>query len=225
MSSFSKFKRLFQQIQVVKSPKHRLATFGTSQINYTLVTNVQGMPDRTRLRMGHVTAEKPLIITPHMLQEKFHGFGDESREFADWLTSQYGEALRGLEYQFRNEPLSTRIELGNPNSVLKEMVKDFDPTKNPRSALIRGSDNHWPLSIMKFIVEETLTSFASNVRELHERGFFEGDKRLLDQQHREIRYLFGKAHDDKSLLPVLGQKLKEYGLFEYYQDEFFRLVN
>lgn len=77
---------------------------------------------------------------------------------------------------------------------------------------------------MKFIIEETLASFSANVQELSERGFFEGEKRVQDNQQREIRFLFKNAARDKSALAQLGKKLKEYGLFEQYQDEFFKLL-
>src|SRR5688500_5609625 len=109
MNQSQKMKKLLQQIQVVRSPKHRLSTFVTSRIEYKLITDVAGLNDRARLRLGVVTAEKPNIITPQTLAERFHGFGEKSRDVEDLLTKQYGNALRGLEYQFRNETMSTRI--------------------------------------------------------------------------------------------------------------------
>ena len=82
----------------------------------------------------------------------------------------------GLEYQFRNEPLSTRVELSSPDSMISNMTKSFDgATANFNTAIIRGTDKLWELSIMKFIVEETLASFSTNVQELKDRGFFEGE--------------------------------------------------
>ena len=40
MANTAQFKKLMQQIQVIRPPKHRLATFGPSQLTYRLVTDV-----------------------------------------------------------------------------------------------------------------------------------------------------------------------------------------
>ncbi|MCB4757078.1 MAG: hypothetical protein LHV69_08660 [Elusimicrobia bacterium] len=223
MANFTQFRKLMQQIQVVRPPKHRLSTFGVSQIHYHLVTDVPGLPDRSRLRIGQVTAERPQIITSKNLKERFEGFGAAAVDYAEWLATQYGEALRGLEYQFRNTPESSQIELTPPPILLRELTKEFDRGGGFRSALIRGTDKHWELSVMKFIIEETMTSFTSNIKELHERGFFD-EGRDVKRQHAEIQLLIKKARADSSLIPALGKKLKESGFFDQYQDEFFQLI-
>lgn len=220
----TQMKKIFQKIQVVRSPKHRLATFGTSRINYHLVTDVPGLVDRSRLRLGVVMAEKPALITPESLKEQFLGFGDDAREYINTLVNHYGKALRGLEYQFRNEIVSTRIELSPPDSFTQQLSKDFEGSEDYDHVLIRGTDKMWELSVMKFIVEETLSSFATNVQELHERGFFDGDDRLHLRRRREVENLLRIAAKDRSVIPALGAKLKEYGLFERYQDSFFKLI-
>lgn len=226
MLNQKQMQKLFQKIRVVRPPKHRLATFGTSHIQYNLITDVPGLPDRSRLRTGRVTAEKPSIITPQHLKELFQGFSSEASAYSDSLIKHYGEALRGLEYQFRNEPISSRIELSPPDQILKNMIQEHDRGDYFHQVLIQGTDQLWELSIMKFIVEETMASFATNLQELNERGFFEeGDDRLNKTRHREIRHLILQAQTNRSLVPVLGMKLKEYGLFEQYQDAFFKLVN
>src|SRR5690242_15813518 len=63
MSRIRNLKKIFDRIQVVRPPRHKLSTFGSSQITYKLVTDVPGLPDRARLRTGLVTAERPGIIT------------------------------------------------------------------------------------------------------------------------------------------------------------------
>jgi hypothetical protein len=215
----------FRKIQVVRAPKRRLATFGTSRIDYQVVTDVPGFPDRSRLRTGLVIAEKPQIITPHASREQFAGFGPDSGRFADALVGHYGEALRGLEYNFRNEPSSTRVELKSPDVFLRDLAERHDGDGGFHTAVIRGTDKFWELALMKFIVEETLASFSSNVRELQEHGFFDTEEDRVRRQHDDIRAWFERARVSRSAIPVLAGKLKEYGLFETYQDQFFRLVN
>jgi hypothetical protein len=225
MYNTGQLRKFFRKIRVIRAPKHRLSTFGTSQIQYLLVTDVAGLPDRSRLRIGQVTAEKPAIITPQSLKQLFQGFSPEASEYADSLVAHYGQALRGLEYQFRNEPLSARIELAPPDSYIQKLIEQHDREGDYHKALIQGSDKLWELSIMKFIVEETLASFSVNFQELQDRGFFEGDNRHAQRKHAEIQNLLKRAKSDGSLVPVVGSKLKEYGLFEQYQDAFFQLLN
>lgn len=154
MSNRRQLATFFRKIQVVRAPQRRLATFGTSRIDYQVITDVAGMPDRSRVRAGVVIAERPQIITPSSLREQFRGFGPDSRKYAETLSSQYGEALQGLEYQFRNESLSTHIELSPPSEFVQELIRRHDSDGAPNTAVITGTDRLWELSVMKFIVEE-----------------------------------------------------------------------
>ncbi len=224
MASFSRFQKIFQQIQVVRAPQHRLATFGESSISYLLVTDVPGLSDRSRLRTGQVRAERPALITSQEIKERFSGFGDESLDYVNWLTSRYGDALRGLEYNFKNETGSTKLELMPPEALVQRLTKESDQAGEFRQAILRGSDHLWELSIMKLIVEETLSSFSSNMQELSERGFFDLEPRSRGRREREIQTLFDRAKKDRAAIELLGRKLKEYDLFEKYQDAFFGLI-
>lgn len=224
MVNHAKMKKIFDQIRVVRAPRRRLSTFGSSRIEYYLITDVAGFHDRSRLRTGIVTAERPNIITPDMIRHRFDGFGKAAKEHAEWLMGQYGNALKALEYGFKNQATASRIELATPEQMTSKMTEAFDRSDESQFAILRGSDKLWQLSIMRFIVEETLSSFTANVKELEERGFFEeGEGRK--RQHREVQHLLRRASFDSTLVPVLARKLRDYGLFEEYQDQFFRLVH
>jgi len=120
--------------------------------------------------------------------------------------------------------MSSRIELTSPDRLTSELAKEFDQSGNYNNVILRGSEKHWELSVMKFIVEETMASFSSNIQELEDRGFFDRRGRETQRRHREIRHLLERAKTDKTLIPELGKKLKEYDLFEQYQDSFFQLM-
>ena len=224
MKNHAQLKKHFSQMQVIRPPKHRLSTFGSTQIEYCLITDVKGYPDRSRLRIGHVISERPAILTPDALRKQFQGFGKDGEKYAEWVISQYGNALRGLEYQFRNDFESSRIDLISPEKLTLKLAKDFDAKGEYHSAILRSTDKYWELSIMKFIIEETLASFSSNFQELQDRGFFEGDERLIERRHREVQTLLRRAKNDAAIIPALGKTLRAYGLFEQYQDDFFKLV-
>jgi len=225
MSNRRQLSSFFKKIQVVRSPKRRLATFGSSRIDYQVVTDVTGMADRSRVRSGVVIADRPQIITPQALRDQFSGFGPDSAKFADTLAAQYGDALRGLEYQFSNEMVGTRIELSPPDRLVDDLARREDHETDFNTAVITGTDRFWELSVMKFIVEETMASFASNVKDLQQHGFFDTDDVKGARRHAEVRSLIRRAKLDRGLVPTLGAMLKRHNLFEQYQDEFFRLVN
>jgi len=224
MKQQSRIAKIFGKSEVLRSPKHRLSTFGNTQIEYFLVTNVTGYPDRSRIRRGFLKTERPQIITPETIGEKFQGFGREAQKYVEWLAKKYGQTVKSLGYDFRNEPTSSRIELMLPDRTKKKLSEKIDREAPYHVALLSGLDKYWELSLMKFIVEETLSSFSTNVKELNERGFFEGEDRHIQRKHREIQNLIKLARTNEDVVPTLGQKLKEYGLFEHYQDDFFRLV-
>ncbi len=79
-----------KRTRIISAPKTALATFGATQIEYHLLSPIDELKDKTRLRHGEVVSQKPQIITPQALAVRFEGFGPESLEFADWLGSSYG---------------------------------------------------------------------------------------------------------------------------------------
>ena len=100
----------------------------------------------------------------------------------------------------------------------------MNEAKREQSAIIRGPDQAWQISLMKFIVDECLASFADNLKELDEHGYFDNPEKVLKDRNREIERLLIKAGKDPSIIPTLGKKLHRYGLFKEYEDRFFRLI-
>jgi hypothetical protein len=82
MASPRNFKKVLERVQIVRPPKHRLATFGNTQISYLLITDVPGFTDRSRLRTGELKVERPAILTAQALQELFIGFSTEAQSQA-----------------------------------------------------------------------------------------------------------------------------------------------
>ncbi len=77
---------------------------------------------------------------------------------------------------------------------------------------------------MKFIIDECLASFSSNMKELDEHGFFDDPDKVFRQRKKEIEELFTRAKRNKTLIPILGKKLHRYGFFREYEEQFFRLI-
>src|SRR5258706_2144419 len=96
-----------RRTRILRPPKHAIATFGTTTLRYVLLSGVPGEPDYCRLREGEVTAQRPKILTPEVWKNRFQGFCEESEELREGVEKVYGDALKGLEYGFRNDLKTT----------------------------------------------------------------------------------------------------------------------
>ncbi len=209
--------------EVLRAPARRLATFGATRIDYHMISPADGQADRTRVREGSVVSARPQILTPDAFKERFEGFGDDSAEFARWAASAYRELLRALEYNFRNQGQAARVVSEKPELVAERMLADFDARGVHDQAVIRCPDGAWSLALMKFTLDEAARSFPGHVKDLERRGMFSPDRGEGDRRRREVEDLLARAKADRALVEVLGRKLKEYGLFEEYEDSFLGL--
>src|SRR5438876_5781409 len=114
-----------RRTRILRPPKHAIATFGTTTLRYVLLSGVPGEPDYCRLREGEVTAQRPKILTPEFWKERFQGF-EEPEEVRDAFERMYGEALKGLEYQFKNELKTTSLEHASLPEVADRTRKTID---------------------------------------------------------------------------------------------------
>jgi hypothetical protein len=215
--------RLLARTEVLRAPKRRLATFGATRIDYHLISPADGLPDRTRLREGAVVSARPAILTPDAFKERFEGFGDDAAEFARWVSTSYRDLLRALEYNFRNQGLAARVISEKPALVAERLLADFDARGVEDRAVIRCPDGAWALALMKFTLDEASRSFPGHVKDLERRGMFSADRGEGDRRRREVEALLDAARRDRSVLEELGTKLREYGLFDEYEDRFLSL--
>ncbi len=213
-----------RETRVLRFPRHRLATFGRSEIEYQLVTSISALPARANLRTGRVIAERPQILTPDAFVQRFQDFGEDSASFERFLKDQFAGSFRGIEYNFRNVLESTAPHHADARELAGAIRRDLDARDAMRSAVILGPESGWGFALMKFILEETSQSFAVNVRELNERGFFNPEA-AEDRQRREAEAFFRRAEADPSLVKPLADLLNRYKIFDEFQDRFFRLVN
>jgi len=161
-----------RQTSVVRAPRSALSTFGATDIEYHLISAVDDLRDKTRLREGRVVSERPKILTPEAFKERFEGFGDDSSEFARWLSPSYQDLLRALEYNFKNQGFTTRVISQAPPDIADRIVKEAEERDQRNSAVIVCPDSAWALALMKFSLDEAARSFPTNVRDLDRRGLF-----------------------------------------------------
>lgn len=214
---------LLARTEILRAPAHRLATFGSTRIAYHLISMIDEVPNRTRLREGTVVSQRPAILTPTAFRERFEGFGDEAVEFSRWISETYRDLLRGLEYKFRNQDLSARVICEDPRLVTQRILADFNARDVTDRAVIRCPDGAWSLALMKFTLDEAASAFPGQVRDLERRGMFSADGGEGERRRRKVEALFNAARRDRSYVPELGRTLREYGFLKEYEDRFLAL--
>lgn len=215
--------KYLKQVVLVRGRSRTLETFGATKIHYHVVSPVEDLKDKTRLREGIVISEKPAILTPEALRERFEGFGEDSAEFAQWLKKEYRDLLRALEYKFRNTGMNTHVIQEPPAAVAARIHHEVEAANEIEAVVIRCPDPAWSLALMRYTLEEAARSFPGNIRDLETRGFFEPGGPEGKRRRLEIAELFAKAEKNADARALLGRKLKDYGMFDEMEDRFLAL--
>lgn len=228
MDSDQRIQRAIENTELIRSPKQKLATFGVTDIYYYLLTKplyseLADNIDETVVREGRIIAERPKIVTPHYLLSLFQGF-EHGQEYADYILRNYGPNEPGLLYRYRNEPAEMNISSSPMESVVQNISRKIDEENNPLAAIIKGIDELWDISLMKFIHDLTRRSLSSNVMELGMRGLLDMDPNGIPRHTRvQIEHLFAEAMYEKAKVHELEAELLRWGLFHEYEDRFLDL--
>jgi hypothetical protein len=215
--------------EILRHPKQHLSTFGVTNIYYYLITNpvyseLVGDVSETVIREGRVIAEKPKIVTPYYLTH-LEGFSYDARRYFETLLRMHGPDTPGLFYTYKNEPKGLNIVSDEWQAVVDRLNQEIDKKGDPLASIIRGQDDLWDVSLLKFIYEITSRSVQSNINQLGSRG-------LLGMSHggipigarQKIEELFDQVAQGECSVHELELELNRWGVFEEYQDRFFTLV-
>ena len=215
--------------EILRLPKQTLATFGMTNIGYYLVTEpvyseMEKDVTETVVREGRVVAERPRIVTPYYLSQ-FEGFSPDAKRYFNALLKKYGPNAPGLFYSYRNEPKGLTIVAGDIPTVVDKINAEIDKRGDPLVTIIKGEDEFWDVSLLKFIYEMTRNSMNNNLLQLQSRGLLDVDTGgvPLDAKLR-IEELLGEVSKGKIEPSELKDELDRWGLFEEYQDRLFAVL-
>jgi hypothetical protein len=217
-----------KRTEILRPPKRSLATFGTTNIYYYLVTEpayteLVEATTETVVREGRVIAERPRIVTPYYLSH-LEGFSSEARKYFDTMINTHGPNAPGLFYTYKNEPKELNIVSDNLRAVVDKINDEIDKRGDPLASIIRGQDELWDVSLMKFIYEMTRSSIADNLRQMGNKGLLNIDDRGIPADVRiRIEKLFESAYKGDIEPRELKDELDRWGMFEDYEDRFFAL--
>ena len=214
--------------EVLRPPRQSLSTFGLTNIYYYLVTEpayndiIPGAAE-TVIREGRVIAQKPRIVTPYYLSN-VDGFSADAKKYFDMLISTYGPNSPGLIYSYKNEPKELSIVSDNWIAVINRLNDELDKKNDPLTSIVKGEDDLWDVSLMKFIFELTRRSVADNFRQLGTKGLLDTDSRgVMADVRIRIEQLFMGAARGEIDATELEKELERWDLFDEYQDRFFSL--
>ena len=209
-----------EHTMVIKPPKQHLATFGSTNVYYYLVTQL--MESTNIVREGRVIAAKPKIVTPAYLIN-LEGFSGTARRYIEMMAEK-NPSEPSIFYSYKNEPGDMNIVSEPTEQVLEKIQKRVDSHGDPLTAIIKGVEDMWDVSLLKFTFELTSHSVYTNVSEMERRGLLRMDRRGIPEDARKyIEELFEKTSRDTSYASLLAGELKRWGVFAEYQDRFFRL--
>lgn len=214
--------------EILRPPKQSLSTFGITNIYYYLVTEpaysalTKGV-DETVIREGRVIAERPRIVTPYYLS-RLEGFSLEARRYLDALIKAHGSDAPGLFYTYRNEPKELNIVSDRWLAVATKLNAEIDKRGDPMASIIKGEDELWDVSLLKFIYEITRSSLYDNLSQMEARGLLDVDSSGVPADARvRIEELFARAIKGRCDPHKLKTELDHWNLFAEYEDRFFAL--
>ena len=205
---------------ILKMPKQMLSTFGTTNIDYYLLSELEA---GIKVREGKVISERPKIIKPFEIADLFEGFDDIVDNYGKEIFEIFGKNIKMLNYHFKNQLKETIRTSLSMKEVFNKIEAHISKKGSNLTAIIKGVESTWQISIMKFIVDITAKSAGQNISDLEEKGMFPDEDGIPAYIKNKIEYLFKEAGIDTSRIDELGKLLNNYGLFKDYEDRFFRL--
>ena len=220
MEMDDKIKYALEHTELIRSPRQGLATFGSSVIDYYVVTELVG--NVSVVRDGKVIAERPKIVTPTYLVN-VEGFSEQARKYISMM-AQANPYESGIFYRYKNEPKGMNVVSEPIRQVISKLSSQIEEQHESLSTIIKGVEELWDVSLLMFIYQLTNRSVRTNIAEFDRRGFLDMDASGVPQGARDyIEELFEKASHNLSRAPELALELNRWNLFSEYQDRFFSL--
>ena len=215
-----RIKYVVEHTELIRPPQQHLATFGTTTLNYYVVTGLA--ENLSVVRNGKVEAEKPRIVTPSYLVG-LEGFSEEARKYITAMAREHPNEP-GVFYRYKNHPREMNVISEPIRQVIGNLNTQLEEEHNPLSTIIKGVEELWDVSLLMFIYHLTRKSIYTNVAEFRSRGLLDIDTSGVPKEARNhIEELFGQVRKNISRAPELVAELNRWGVFSEYQDRFFAL--
>ena len=181
MSSNPLFDRWYaaRKVKILLSPSHELETFGSTLVNYPLISELQDHPGKIRIREGRLEAHQPLVIVPRISEFTSEGLGDEAKAYLEFLRENE-DSLRILQYgcHLKSDNFSEQIVTESIDAVTERVKAAVEETNDKFAAVLQGEDEPWDVALVELWRREVSRSASKNIRELNDSGkLFGGGRR------------------------------------------------
>jgi hypothetical protein len=162
----------FEQTRVLYEPDRRIDTFGSTQFEFQIISELMDSVDCCRVRNGRIEAHKPVIMRPDGLANfDFDGFGPRAEAFASWLKENISEiAFFKYGFSFKRFEVEEHIVHESVEMITGKLVEETRVSGNPMRAVILGVDDAWEISLLKFTVDMIVKSRSINQFDFKRRG-------------------------------------------------------
>ncbi|MBO7741801.1 MAG: hypothetical protein J6S21_04530 [Victivallales bacterium] len=224
MKSYEDIWYAAKSTRIVYMPPKLLETFGESRVSYTVVAEDPDGVNRLNIRCGIVTAERPRIITPgYFVNQAVENFGTDARRYFDEVMSR-AENARFLQYglQFRKQEFNVQQVYGEVQEVAEQAARDAQDSPDQLCGVLTADDDTWEISLLYFITRMVDRSVPHHARDMAGRGLFD----LQGSIPRGVAMELEEEMNHCTTLDEarnLGAKLRDYGVFEEYEDRFYQL--
>jgi len=194
----------------------------------------RGDDSETIVREGKITWQKPKLLTPSYML-RVEGFSEEARKAFEMLASEDRD-LAMILYRLRLAKNTEKIDIVSESfeKVLKKIIGDIQKRKEKNTAVIKGVDEFWDVSLSKFTQElMTRSAYFSQLPDMLENSIIGMNSQGFPVIKRdgsgipiaalkEIEILF-KLFEKGEIKPArLKEELDRWGVFDRYQDRFLR---
>ncbi len=174
MSSNPDYDRWYaaRHVRILVSPSHQLETFGSTLVNYHLLSELEDHPGKIRIREGRLEAHQPLVLTPHRLAElTTEGIGEEARAYLEFL-KEHEDDMRILRYGYhlKSDNFSEQIVTDSLSAVTERVKAAVSESGDKFAAVLQGVDEPWDVALVELWRREVARSAGKNIEELHAKG-------------------------------------------------------
>jgi hypothetical protein len=166
---------------------------------------------------------------------RVEGFSEEARRAFEMIASEDND-LAMILYKLRLAKDAEKMDIVSEslNTVLDKIIDDIDKRGEKHTAIVKGVDEFWDVSLSKFAQElMTKSAYFSQLPDMMERndvgmnskGFpvVTRDRMGIPLAARkEIEILFKLFEKGEVKPSKLKEELDRWGVFEQYQDRFLR---
>lgn len=240
MHSEERIENAIRETEILHPPRRLLATYQTSILHYYVLAEpaylevMEHEGPETKIREGQVTWEKPRLFTPGYILG-MENFSDEAQGAFRMLASRFPD-LAGLLYQmrYRKEYAKTTTISSTILDTCAKITEEINEEEHI-TAIIKGVDELWDVSLIKFIQEFIVRSaLQSQLPDYQRQGLVTVDEQtgfhMVSQSggvpvvaRRVIEDLFQQVRNGELEAVELKKELDRWGVFKEYEDRFFDL--